>query len=473
MLISIVFSIPVIAALLTVFFRSKAVNEIVMFGFAAAYPVAALFACAYPSGCTRYFAVDGVNGLFLFILGCIASAVACSSVFFLRKENVSSLWHSYFCVFFYLFIGAMTGALLSTHCGLLWVFIEATTLMSAPFIYFEKTRHSLEATWKYLFICSIGIALAFMGIILLSISAEKVQSLFFSDLYRNARVLNGFWLQISFLFVLVGFGTKMGLAPVHAWLPDAHSEAPAPISALLSGALLNTAFLGIFRIFKILEIAGVDDKGRTLIIIMGMVSIGVAAVYMIKVRNYKRMLAYSSIENMGIMALGMGIGGGAVFASVIQTAAHSFIKSSFFLTSGNIFERFKTKDIAKVRGVTACDPVNGWLWVGCFLALTGFPPSPIFWSKLMLIKEMVSRSSIGLTLGFMGFLIVILYGMGISVFSMCFGESSGPVCERAKHFFPDWLPAAVLLIFIMICGVCVPGSVYSFLQTAAAGITGK
>jgi hydrogenase-4 component F len=353
---------------------------------------------------------------------------------------------------------------------LFWVFIEATTLMSAPFIYFERTRHSLEAVWKYVFICSIGIALAFAGVVVLLFGSTNLHSLYFSDLYAYAGQIDPFWLKISFLFMLVGFGTKAGLAPMHAWLPDAHSEAPAPISALLSGVILNTAFLGILRMQKVLDLAGAGQKAHLLLIAMGLISVFVSAVYMVRVSNYKRMLAYSSIENMGIAAIGIGVGGPAVFAAVLQIAAHSFTKAAFFMTSGNIYQKYGTKNAGMVRNLLQNDRLTGWLWIACFLSMAGFPPFPGFVAKFLLIKAMFAQGYAIVALILLALLVIILYGTGSTVIGMVFaGETAGSIRE-VKMGLSAYLPQAALIALLVFLGMYMPAVALKLFADAAGNL---
>ena len=279
----------------------------------------------------NYFIFDSLNIIFLAVLILVTGGV----VIYQGKRSFK------YNLMFFLFFASMVGAILSNHLGLTWVFVEATTLTSAYLIYQNKSENSLEATWKYVFLCSIGISLAFVGIILLLIGSNTVNSLFYNNLYANATVIEPFWLKLSYAFILVGFGTKVGLAPVHFWLPDAHAEAPSPVSAMLSATLLNSAFIVILRYTRLMELAGLSNYARTLLLAMGFLSIFITAVYLFKIANYKRMLAYSSIENMGIIAIGIASGGFGIFAAIFHLIAHSLIKSSFFMTAGNILHIFK------------------------------------------------------------------------------------------------------------------------------------
>jgi hydrogenase-4 component F len=254
---------------------------------------------------------------------------------------------------FLLFLAAMTGVAVSRHLGLLWVAVEATTLASAPLIYYHRHHRSLEAAWKYLLICSVGIAMALLGNFFLAVAVSagvnQEITLLTSELLRHAKELSPAWLRASFLLMLVGYGTKMGLAPMHTWLPDAHSESPSLVSALLSGALLNCAFLAILRMHGILIAAGMGDFSRQMLLLFGLISMIWAAMLLISQTDYKRLLAYSSVEHMGIMAVGMGVG--ATSAVLLHAINHSLAKAALFLVAGNVLAAFRSKNIKDVGGI--------------------------------------------------------------------------------------------------------------------------
>ncbi|OGH95555.1 MAG: hypothetical protein A2039_08390 [Candidatus Melainabacteria bacterium GWA2_34_9] len=365
----------------------------------------------------------------------------------------------------------MTGTILSTNLGLSWVFIEATTLASAYLIYFNKTKNSLEAAWKYVFICSIGISLAFVGIILLSIGTGSINSLFFNDLYINAAKIVPFWLKLSFVFVLVGFGTKMGLAPVHSWLPDAHSEAPSPISALLSATLLNSAFLIILRLYKLMELTHLEHFAKIMLFSMGLLSLFITAVFVFNINNYKRMLAYSSIENMGIIALGIAVGGVGIYAAMLHLLAHSLLKSSFFLTAGNILKQFKTKKIDEISGILKQNKLTGWLWASCFIGIAGIPPSPLFISEFLLLKTMFEKDMIILAVVFSVLLTVIIYGIGKSVIKMSFGDVHKTENATIKLSSGMYIPQIIFITASLILGIYMPSFVNQIIHNAALAVS--
>jgi hydrogenase-4 component F len=308
----------------------------------------------------------------------------------------------------------------------------------------------------------------------LNISTGAVNSLSFADLYANATNFNADWLKIAFIFMLFGFGAKMGLAPVHFWLPDAHSEAPSPISALLSAALLNSAFLVIVRVFKIMDLAGCTNYARLMLLLMGFISLFVTSVFVYRIKNYKRMLAYSSIENMGILAIGTALGGGALYAVVLHLIGHSLAKASFFLTSGNVLELFGTKRIKSISGLVKADRKTGWLWVASFLAICAFPTSILFISEFLMIKEMILQHHFVLCVLFVVLLTVILYGIGKVVIKMAFGKVSDDKAKvieenRNKVSVLMYIPQVVMLIIVFILGIYIPPFLNNIINLTIAG----
>ncbi len=466
-MISLILLFPIIAFLILFLFKNRFLNNFMIL----LYAIVHLFCsfCLYEKfEITKFFAVDDTNKLFLVVLSIVYLAVSVYNIGYMKDDNslTRKLKHYSYMVMFFVF--SMTGAILSTNLGLTWVFIEATTLTSAYLIYFHKTKSSVEAAWKYVFICSIGIALAFVGIILLTVSTGSLESLFYEDLYKNALSFNHFWLKLSFVFVLFGIGTKMGLAPVHFWLPDAHAEAPAPISALLSASLLNSAFLMILRVFKIMIISGCDEYARIMLFVMGFLSLFVAAVFVYHINNYKRMLAYSSIENMGILAIGTALGGIGIFAAIVHLIGHSFIKAALFLTSGNILKIYNSKKVKSITGLISTDKKTGWLWILSFLGITAFPPSILFISEFLIVKTMLKSGHYWMSAVFLLLLTIILYGMGKAIISMSFGAKS----EDIKYKNLDmsmYFPQIILLVLAFALGIFMP---YEIISAVKATITG-
>ncbi len=389
---------------------------------------------------------------------------------FTQKFHFTNAPEAVFTACLLLFLFAATVVACSRHLGLLWVGIEATTLASAPLIYFHRHRRSLEATWKYLIICSVGIALALLGNFLLDISwqqaSDQAVPMTLPALLQNAGAVNERWFKAAFIFIFIGYGTKMGLAPMHTWLPDAHSEAPSLVSALLSGALLNCAFLGIARAHQLSLAAGFGAFSQELFVLFGLVSMGLAAMFIVGQSDYKRMLAYSSVEHMGVILLGVGAGGLAVFGSMLHLVCHSLTKAALFLLAGNILAAYRSQCSLEISGLHRVLPQSGPLWVAGFFAIAGSPPFGIFASEFTVLRGLTA-DGFGLTAFFyLLFLGVIFVGMANAVLRMAQGEAPArvePVTEKAD----STLPPACLLLAALMLGLYQPAWLRETLQAAA------
>jgi hydrogenase-4 component F len=354
--------------------------------------------------------------------------------------------------------------------GVLWVAIESTTLCSAPLIYFHRHHRSLEAAWKYLMICSVGIALALLGNFFLAVafgSGGRSGSLSLAFLTGGGATPQLVWLKMAFVFLLVGYGTKMGLAPMHTWLPDAHSEAPSVVSALLSGAVLNCAFLGILRMWQVLVAAGHADFARPLFIGFGLISMAVAAVFILGQTDYKRMLAYSSVEHMGILILGLGLGGAAVFGAMLHVVNHALTKAMLFLTAGGILAAYRTKSCSGVRGLARAMPVTGALWLAGFLAITGTPPFGVFVSKFAILRAAFAGGHVGVGVAAFAIMAIVFVGLAVTVLRMVQGVApEGPeAVDRPREAVWAVAPPALLGLIVLVLGLWIP----SWLERALNG----
>ncbi len=460
-MINLILIFPIVASVLMYIIRKSFFDKL-MFNLYAIlqFVVTVLLMIKKPEN-TQYFGLDSVNTIFLLVLSFVFLMVSIYNLGYLKTlEFKDSKIRNYLAATM-IFTLSMTGTILSSDLAISWILVEATTLTSAYLIYFNKTKHSIEAAWKYVFICSIGIAMAFVGIILLNIATGAINTMNFSVLYENAKNFDINWLKFAFLFMIFGFGTKMGLAPVHYWLPDAHSEAPSPISALLSATLLNSAFLVIVRIFKIMEIASCSNYAKIVFLIMGFVSLFVTAVFVYHIKNYKRMLAYSSIENMGILTIGMALGGFAYYAVILHLIGHSLAKASFFLTSGNILELFNSKKVKSVNGIMQQDSKTAWLWLISFLGICAFPTSVLFISEFIIIREMIIKNHYLLAILFVLLLTIILFGIGRVVLKMAFGKPSEDKAKLTKENikklnFGSYFPQIIMLIILFVLGIYIP-----------------
>ena len=476
-MINLILIFPLIACLILFIFKKKFLNNLLIIMYSVIHFIVSLALCCNIDFLPmvkpfKFFAVDDTNKVFLMVMSIVFLAVAVYNTGYLKAEKSLTKKLRHYTYMFLFFVFSMTGAILSSNLGIAWVFIEGTTLASAYLIYFHKTKHSIEAAWKYVFICSIGIALAFVGIILLTLATGEINTLFYNDLYANAAMFNHFWLKLSFVFILFGIGTKMGLAPVHFWLPDAHSEAPSPISALLSATLLNSAFLMILNVFRLMVMAECDAYARIMLMTMGFLSLFVTAVFVYHINNYKRMLAYSSIENMGILAIGTALGGIGTMAAIIHMIGHSLIKASFFLTSGNILERFGTKKIKAVTGLLKTDRLSGWLWVISFLGIAAFPPSVLFISEFLTVKTLFIKKYYILCILFLLLLTIVLYGLAKAVIKMVFSapkEEGSQSISQEKFGWTMYAPQIIMLTAAFIIGIYMPLGTIKLLIDAVRG----
>ncbi len=278
----------------------------------------------------------------------------------------------------------------SRQVGLMWVAIEATSLVSAPLIYFNHNNRSIEAAWKFLLVCSVGIALALLGSFFLGYSAlvgGVSSTLMMDDLARSAQSLSKPWLHAAFAALLVGYGTKMGLAPLHTWKPDAYGESPGLVGALMAGGITSCAFLAILRVTKILHAAGEGFFADRALMGLGLLSIAFGAVFMARQKDFKRMLAYSSVEHMGILVLGVSMGGIGIFGSFLHLVNNALTKGILFLSAGNIHRAYNSKSTDDVSGAIRRLPVSGYLFLAGFIAITGSPPFGPFLSEFTILRS--------------------------------------------------------------------------------------
>ena len=418
-----------------------------------------------------FFAVTPEGLLSLIVLSLLFFMISLYTAAYLKIEKIPS--EHIFSGSMMLFLSTMTLVTLSDHIMVMWIAIEATTLASAPLIYTHRTAASLEATWKYVLICSVGIAMALLGSVLITLAMDVgnvVAPVSFSALTAEARHLDPMWLKAGFVFILVGYGTKMGLAPMHTWLPDAHSEAPSPASALLSGVLLNCAYLGIFKTNKIMHAAGLEDFSSMILIVFGLMSILAAATFILKQTEYKRLLAYSSIENMGIIAFGTGVGGIGVYGAMICLIHHSLIKSSLFLSSGNILVGYGSRRIEHTGNLINRMPKTFVAFFAGFAGISGFPPFGMFMGELLIIVGAFRAGHyVGVSLLILS-LCVIFAGFANQVMKICFGDciTEVRIQRNASMIWPQY----VLLLTSLVLCFWMPNTLYQTIIHAVATIGG-
>ena len=344
--------------------------------------------------------LDPLSGLLVLLVTFVGWTASLASVSYLGTETaegvVSLAQVRRYAALSALFVCSMLGVVLSDNLGLMWVALEATTLTTALLVAFYARKGSLEAAWKYLILCSTGIALGLMGVILVYAAVSTTglsgfSALGFSELLTLAPHLPHSLMRLAFAFVLVGYGTKVGLVPMHAWLPDAHSSAPAPISGMLSGILLSTALFALLR-FKALTDLSLGATGYTegLLLAFGLLTTVVSALFVLVQLDYKRLLAYSSIEHMGLTTFALGLGAPGAIVAVLHLAGHALAKPMLFFGAGNVVLRFKSTKFERVQGVMRVLPRTGGFLLLGLLALLAVPPSPLFMSEYLLAVRALS-----------------------------------------------------------------------------------
>lgn len=375
-----------------------------------------------------------------------------------------------------LLLGAVTVVALSQHLGLLWVAIEITTLSTAQLIYFNRNQRSLEAAWKYLVVCSVGIAMALLGTFLLALASAAPggpRTLVVEDLAAAGSTLSGPWLRAAFVFLLAGYGTKMGLAPFHAWKPDAYGEAPGLLGALLSGGVTSVAFVALVRVLRVCNAAGEGPFARQGLVAIGLLSLGLASLFVIGQRDFKRLLAYSSVEHMGILVLGVGIGGAAATGAFFHLVTNGLTKGVLFLAAGNIHRAFGSKRSEVVRGAARLLPVSGPVFLAAFLAITGSPPFAPFFSEFAILYGAVKAGAYLPAVALLLCLSVIFVGMGATILGVV--QGAPPEDLRSTSFGDSLLtagPPLALMAAVLALGLWVPAPLRALFEAAAAGIGG-
>jgi hydrogenase-4 component F len=415
--------------------------------------------------------VDALSGLMVLIVTIIGAIAALYSLGYIRSEISSENLPRArrFFVLFNGFIFTMLLAVTSDNLGVMWVAIEGTTLATVFLVNLHDTQTSLEAAYKYLIISSIGIALAFVGTVLMyyagAARAGEI-AVNWTALRDAAGSLNPQVVRLAFVFVLIGYGTKAGLAPMHTWLPDAHSEAPAPISALMSGVLLNVGLYALLRFKTIADIAVGPVFAARSLLGLGLLSIGAAAAFLLVQRNYKRMLAYSSVEHMGIICLGLGFGGyWGTLGALLHVINHALSKSLLFMLSGNILLKYRTTDLRRVRGLLRASPVVGAAFLSGAIALIGLPPFGPFISEFMIFRAGFAGGPRWVAMAALGLLVAAFAGMLSSVNHMLYGEAPEKI-GRGDTIKWSLAPLAVNLCLLLVLGLTLPRALLHALEQA-------
>lgn len=401
-----------------------------------------------------YFSYDAEGVLFLGLLTLISTAVVIQG--FPYFTDPANKRFSYYYAALTGLIAFITGAYLANEITLVWILVEATTLSASVLIYSERTIHALEATWKYIFICSSGIALAYMGILFVSLSMKGtgMHGLSFAGLTSVAEKLDPVYLKIAFLFVITGYSTKMELFPMHTVGIDANSVALPPVGALISTGLVNLGFLSIFRIYKALSGSPIFGWMNHVLIMAGVLSVLVAAGYMLKAKHTKRMLAYSTLENMGLVAISIGIGGAGYYAAFLLLVLHTLTKSSLFFQVGQMGRVLGTYKLDDSGLYLRLFPTGAIALLIGMLAILAIPPSGLFVSEYMILASLVSGKNWLVLVLILVLLCCVIYALSTRVLHLLFSNPRGNAPVPAPETVGRWETVSQFILLLIVVGAC-------------------
>ena len=420
-----------------------------------------------------FLIVDDLNVVFIVLSTLVGFTTSVFSGTYIAHEletgHLSRSYLRFYHAMYQVLMFGMNLALLSNNVGLMWVAVELATLTTVLMVGIYRTPAALEAAWKYFLLGSVGIALALFGTILVYLAARSVvgeglDAMAWSVLVANAADFDPALLNLSFVFLLLGYGTKVGLVPLHAWLPDAHAEGPTPISAVLSGLLLNVALFAILRFKSIMSANPAALAPGPLMVSLGLLSVVFASFMLYRRQDIKRMFAYSSIEHMGIVTFAFGMGGTlANFAGLLHMTLHSLTKSAIFFCVGHIAQVKGTQRISEIRGLTVSHPLLGWSLTLGVVAIAGLPPMGIFMTEFLIVTSTFAREpALAVILGLS--LLVALGALLLHLNRLVFGEPEG----RSDPARASFLPVGLHLALVLAAGIWLPPALVAWFQHVAA-----
>ncbi|TMJ99331.1 MAG: hydrogenase 4 subunit F [Alphaproteobacteria bacterium] len=421
---------------------------------------------------TSYLLVDDLNNVFIVLTTFVGLTTSVFSASYIGHEleigRLTPQFLRFYHAMYQLLMFAMNLALLANNIGVMWVAIELATLTTVLMVGIYRTHEALEAAWKYFILGSVGIALALFGTILVYMAARPVigegfDAMIWTVLITRASAFDPALLNVAFVFLLLGYGTKVGLAPLHAWLPDAHAEGPTPISAVLSGLLLNVALYALLRFKMLLAVNPAALAPGPLMVTMGLISLVFAAFMLYRRRDIKRMFAYSSIEHMGIITFAFGMGGPlANFAGLLHMTMHSLTKSAIFFAVGHIAQVKGTQRIADMGGLTETNPVLGWGLVLGVVAIAGLPPLGIFMSEFLIVTSTFARAP-WLALVLVAGILIGVAALFLRLNAIAFGNPRGSTAKAEASYAPMFTHLAL----VFCAGIYMPPALVTWFQNVA------
>jgi|WetSurMetagenome_2_1015567.scaffolds.fasta_scaffold02687_2 hydrogenase-4 component F len=405
------------------FNRNAVINNVLIILFGLIQVGFTFYACNnYKNVVLQYFTFDSLGLLLLITLTIVSIPALFHSYLYLIRHDETPQSRAIYFSAIVLLITSISAAYLANHIAVIWIFTEMTTLSASMLIYHHRNKLALEGTWKYVFICAISITFVFIGILFLSLALQHAGSsdLSFANLMAYKDQLNPFWLRLAFLFIFTGFTAKLGLVPMYTAGIDAKDKAPAPAGALLASVLMNLGFVGIFRIYTVVSQTPIFHWANLIIFIAAFLSIFVATVYMTKVLNIKRMLAYSGIEHMGIVMLGIAAGGIGYYAAILHIILHTFIKSSLFFQFNQLYRTFQSKSIQYVGNYFKYNPAGSIVLLLGFISATAMPPSGLFVSEFLIFRSLFEGKHIVLLIAVLLLLTIVIWAFGKNILKILF-----------------------------------------------------
>jgi hydrogenase-4 component F len=429
-------------------------------------------------GMLKWIAVDGLSALILLLIAFVATTAAIFSVGYMAHENLKPWKLRLYYANYNLFVFSMLAIPLLAEPTLVWIVVELTTLCSALLVSFDNTREALEAAWKYVVLSLMGAGMALFGFLVLFAAMQasgSTDTYTWNNLITAAPLMPPVLLQTAFLLILIGLGTKAGLVPMHTWLPDAHSQAPSPVCALLSGIETSAILYVILRLFPVMK-ASPNSHAETWALVLGMISVGTAAFLLLQVHDYKRMFAFSTVEHMGIILTSVGIGlSVAGYGTMMQIVSHAVTKSFCFFAAGATLMAVGTREIAAVRGLIRKSPTAGVALVFGGLAITGAPPLAVFLSEFTILKAGLMQKEYVATGLLALFIVIAFFGIMLHINRMVFGSAENkPATETVEKFhlpFSCRLALIVAAVPVLVLGFYIPKPLQDLLTQAAGALT--
>jgi hydrogenase-4 component F len=459
-----------IISLLLFFNRNKAVNYLLTALFIVLQWALMIYEYNHANATDSvYFTPDSLAIIFLSIISVLSIPVIYHSHIYCNSKDEPPRYRGIYFAALVVLMTALSAAYLSNHIAITWIFVELTTLSSSALIYHRRNSRSLEGTWKYIFVCSISITLVFIGILFLSIAVQRAGStnLFYQGLFDRATGMNVFWLKLAFLFIFTGFTCKAGLVPMYTAGIDAKDKAPSPAGAIFSSALMNVGFIGIFRFYQIISPTSIFPWANKIMFITGLLSVFVATVYMLRVKNLKRMFAYSSVEHIGLVMVGLAAGGIGRYAAILHLVLHSFAKPVLFFQMGQVYRIYKSKSIYDLGDYFKYNLSGALVLLFAFFIVTAMPPSGMFVSEFLIFRSLFESKHLLALIIILLLLTMIIWSFGKNIFKILFIKPIGFNDADIEKISPfESLSQYILLAMVVYLGLFPPTEFVNLINSA-------